>query len=1164
MSQLISKIFSGVAIKSSNQAFTIDDTSTSIPFRVLDVNAHSRLMILQGDMLITGDITVNDITVGTLNYTFLNPPIVGGGDVVGPAPGPSTDNAVVRWNGIMGGVIQNSLVIIDDLGDITTPADISAVNGVFSGTLAFSALSGPLPTGLGDVVGPAGATDTAIALYDGATGKLIQNSLLTVDGSGNISRSALPWIRTIVNNFAAGVSALSAGTGSDNTAIGNQSLRDNTTGSSNVSVGFSTMRSNTTGVSNTAVGTNALFTKTTGNSNVAIGDDSLVNLATGGNNIAVGTTSGSAFIAAESDNILIGNVGVAGDTDMIRIGTLGTHVNNSLVGSLSLIDENYVTIGGAGPLTMPNTSSVNIIVPTVIPLPALTINMPVSPFDGQILSISITEDITSLTHNGNGNTLLNPLPTTIIAPISQQWYFRATDSTWYPLYGACPGDVAGPASSTDNAIARFDGTTGRLLQNSVLTVDDSGFISLSGNNYIHQNGGALNFAAGELALDSVTGGTNNTALGQLALENTTTGVHNTAVGSTALNLNTIGNRNVAVGSLALENANLYNNNTAMGYNALNANLANANTAVGFNSLAINAGGVRNTALGSQTLEDNVAGSDNTGIGYQALANNTANNNTALGSLTLASNIGGTGNVAVGGSSLNSNTGGDNNSALGYNSLNANLTGDNNVAVGANALSSADASNNVAVGSNALLANIAGTQLTAIGTNALTLNTGNDNTAVGYNSLTVNNTGINNTAIGVNSLSANLTTNDNTAIGWNALVANTVAENTAVGSSALRTNVGGTGLVAVGFEALTLNTGNNNTAIGHSSLSTNSTGINNVAVGTNALQLNNTTDNNTAMGYGTLQNNVADANTAVGYRALLTNTSATHLVAIGANALFLNDTGDDNTAVGSASLSSNIIGIRNTAVGSGSLALSNNSYNTAMGYNALNVNTADDNTAIGAFALDSNTSGTNNVALGIDASGVNTTGSNNTSLGAECGGSTTIGSRNTCIGRLSPGIGAGSALGVAINDTVLISNDGSGVVGDGEIWIGNTTDHTDVYLPNRTHVDILDLPEFVHGAVGAGGAVVVPVGTSVALIPLTGPFPLATLAGIALPAGTAGDTLRLNFYDSASGAAVPILVTAVTTMSANVESSNFLTDVNADNLGTVWYFSGTTSLWHRIG
>jgi len=35
------------------------------------------------------------------------------------------------------------------------------------------------------------------------------------------------------------------------------------------------------------------------------------------------------------------------------------------------------------------------------------------------------------------------------------------------------GDVDGPASATDNAVARFDGTTGKLIQNSVVTIADT-------------------------------------------------------------------------------------------------------------------------------------------------------------------------------------------------------------------------------------------------------------------------------------------------------------------------------------------------------------------------------------------------------------------------------------------------------------------------------------------------------------------------------------------------------------------------------------------------------------------------------------------------------------------------------------------------------------------
>lgn len=43
--------------------------------------------------------------------------------------------------------------------------------------------------------------------------------------------------------------------------------------------------------------------------------------------------------------------------------------------------------------------------------------------------------------------------------------------------GTATGDIVGPASSTDNAITRFDSTTGKLVQNSLVTVADDGAIT---------------------------------------------------------------------------------------------------------------------------------------------------------------------------------------------------------------------------------------------------------------------------------------------------------------------------------------------------------------------------------------------------------------------------------------------------------------------------------------------------------------------------------------------------------------------------------------------------------------------------------------------------------------------------------------------------------------
>jgi hypothetical protein len=55
----------------------------------------------------------------------------------------------------------------------------------------------------------------------------------------------------------------------------------------------------------------------------------------------------------------------------------------------------------------------------------------------------------------------------------------AGGAAWESVAGT--GDVVGPGSSTDNAITRFDSTTGKLLQNSSATLNDSGSITTAGD-----------------------------------------------------------------------------------------------------------------------------------------------------------------------------------------------------------------------------------------------------------------------------------------------------------------------------------------------------------------------------------------------------------------------------------------------------------------------------------------------------------------------------------------------------------------------------------------------------------------------------------------------------------------------------------------------------------
>ena len=68
------------------------------------------------------------------------------------------------------------------------------------------------------------------------------------------------------------------------------------------------------------------------------------------------------------------------------------------------------------------------------------------------------------------------------------------------------GDVVGPGSATDNALARFDGTTGKLLQNGVITEDDTGALTFPDDVRQTFNPGANNAGVnvGALAGDPAT------------------------------------------------------------------------------------------------------------------------------------------------------------------------------------------------------------------------------------------------------------------------------------------------------------------------------------------------------------------------------------------------------------------------------------------------------------------------------------------------------------------------------------------------------------------------------------------------------------------------------------------------------------------------------------
>jgi len=119
--------------------------------------------------------------------------------------------------------------------------------------------------------------------------------------TGN-SNTAEGWRALFHNTTGGRETLLSNTTGFENTATGSVALENNIIGNDNTATGFAALNSNTTGALNTANGTGALV-NSNGDLNIALGFGAGVNLTTGDNNID------------------IGNLGVAAEANIIRIGT---------------------------------------------------------------------------------------------------------------------------------------------------------------------------------------------------------------------------------------------------------------------------------------------------------------------------------------------------------------------------------------------------------------------------------------------------------------------------------------------------------------------------------------------------------------------------------------------------------------------------------------------------------------------------------------------------------------------------------------------------------------------------------------------------------------------------------------------------------------------------
>lgn len=415
------------------------------------------------------------------------------------------------------------------------------------------------------------------------------------------------------------------------------------------------------------------------------------------------------------------------------------------------------------------------------------------------------------------------------------------------------------ASSTDTAFARWSGTGGNILQNSVVTCDGSGNLA---------NVGTLNGGTPLTSSTPVTvaqGGTGITTASTHLYAPICTGT--TATGAVQIadtGMSTAGYVFMSNGASALPSFQVLTgavsgpvsttNNGIVTWNGTGGGTINTTTAT------VSAAGIitttadasintLNIGLGGVTSGTQVA--TNTAIGLLALANtSTANKTVAVGWNAATANNTGLQNVYVGYQSGAATTSGQDNCFVGYQSGLLISTPGSITAIGSQALGNVPATTSSAVTAIGFKAgrggaaagmqscvligdNVAGNALAAcattvaIGSSCCSATTGASQTVVGYTAGTAITSGTSNTFMGAFAGSTTTTGLQNVGIGHSSLRGMTTAatSNTAVGM-----NTGQSGATG----AVTLLTGSGNTLLGYQACGNAAACLNAIAIGRDAV------------------------------------------------------------------------------------------------------------------------------------------------------------------------------------------------------------------------------------------------------------------------------------------------------------------------------------------
>lgn len=436
----------------ANQNAPRDDNRVTTLLGVDDVTGETRPFLVDnatGRLLITGT-------------------VVGGGDVVGPAS--STDNAVARFDGATGKLLQNSTVTMGDNGLMawtgTGQAITAASYQIGRDADATNQLHFNVPTGasmewsVNDAAAMVLSSGGAIIIPNGLAVGTSNSPVTTMDVRGNMfCRSTDPsasmtnevssLVKTEFNAFPAGAT---------NTEYRGYMVDVYTSGAlGNITSPVSAFRGMV------RIEANHTFTQVNGALYVVDLDVGTITESSGLRTLqdytggAVGTSFGIYIpaivgsVAPTTSYALKLDAPGLGATQWTMYSTSG---NNAFGGNTRFggVTAPTVAVDVTGAVRV--TTSL-ILEETGAGTDTITIQAP--------SSIAASYTLTLPDTDGDADQFLKTDGSGVLS--------------WSAVSGT--GDFVGPASSTDNAVVRFNGTTGKLGQNSNVIIDDSSNVTIN-------------------------------------------------------------------------------------------------------------------------------------------------------------------------------------------------------------------------------------------------------------------------------------------------------------------------------------------------------------------------------------------------------------------------------------------------------------------------------------------------------------------------------------------------------------------------------------------------------------------------------------------------------------------------------------------------------------